>query len=209
MLLVGVKTAVGVKAMFTNNAGDFNTAMGYYALYGSSVGIQNVAIGAQALNNSANNANVAVGFQALIDNGDGQGNTGIGWKAGTSTTVLNNATALGASSIVNASNKVRLGNSAVTVVEGQVAYTYPSDGRFKKDVTTSNVPGLSFILGLKPVAYHFDYPGFSKFLGEKGMDEAQLTARSQQEEIGLHCAGCRKIGQRKWSGVQWCPCSGK
>lgn len=44
-----------------------------------------------------------------------------------------NATAIGADAIVNASNKVRLGNTAVTVIEGQVAYTFTSDKTKKEN----------------------------------------------------------------------------
>ena len=46
---------------------------------------------------------------------------------------LNNATAIGANAIVNASNKVRLGNASVTVIEGQVAFTFPSDKTKKEN----------------------------------------------------------------------------
>ena len=45
---------------------------------------------------------------------------------------MTNATAIGANAVVNASNKVRIGNSSVTVIEGQVAYTFSSD-RNKKE----------------------------------------------------------------------------
>src|SRR5206468_6459321 len=40
---------------------------------------------------------------------------------------LVNATAIGAYAVVNARNKIRLGNGAVSVIEGQVPYTYSSD----------------------------------------------------------------------------------
>ncbi len=43
-----------------------------------------------------------------------------------------NATAIGAGTIVTASNKIRLGNNAVTVIEGQVPYSWTSD-RNKKE----------------------------------------------------------------------------
>jgi hypothetical protein len=46
---------------------------------------------------------------------------------------LNNATAIGAQAIVNASNKVRLGNTSVTVIEGQVAFTASSDKTKKEN----------------------------------------------------------------------------
>ena len=46
---------------------------------------------------------------------------------------LTNATAIGSNAIVNASNKVRLGNTLVTVIEGQVAFTFPSDKTNKEN----------------------------------------------------------------------------
>ena len=46
---------------------------------------------------------------------------------------LNNATAIGANAVVNASNKIRLGNTAVTVIEGQVAFTAVSDKTKKEN----------------------------------------------------------------------------
>ena len=46
---------------------------------------------------------------------------------------LSNATAIGNGALVNASNKIRLGNTAVTVIEGQVAFTFPSDKTKKEN----------------------------------------------------------------------------
>ena len=46
---------------------------------------------------------------------------------------LNNATAIGNQALVDASNKVRLGNTAVTVIEGQVAFTAVSDKTKKEN----------------------------------------------------------------------------
>jgi hypothetical protein len=46
---------------------------------------------------------------------------------------LINATAIGAGAIVNRSNKIRLGNTAVTVIEGQVGFTSSSDARQKEN----------------------------------------------------------------------------
>ena len=46
---------------------------------------------------------------------------------------LSNATAIGNGALVNASNKIRLGNTAVTVIEGQVAFTFPSDKTQKEN----------------------------------------------------------------------------
>jgi hypothetical protein len=46
---------------------------------------------------------------------------------------LTNATAIGAQAVVTASNKIRLGNTAVTVIEGQVAFTASSDKTKKEN----------------------------------------------------------------------------
>ena len=46
---------------------------------------------------------------------------------------LTNATAIGFEAIVDASNKIRLGNTAVTVIEGQVAFTASSDKTKKEN----------------------------------------------------------------------------
>ena len=59
-------------------------------------------------------------------------NTAIGVGADVGSGDLTNATAIGHGAVVDASNKVRIGNSSVTVIEGQVAYTFTSD-RNKKE----------------------------------------------------------------------------
>ena len=60
-------------------------------------------------------------------------NTAIGFHADVpESSNLTNATAIGAGAIVDDSNKIRLGNTDVTVIEGQVAYTFSSD-RNKKE----------------------------------------------------------------------------
>ena len=71
-----------------------------------------------ALNNTTGNNNTAIGvLQADVS------------FAGN----LTNATAIGSRAIVNASNKVRLGNTDVTVIEGQVAFTASSDKTKKEN----------------------------------------------------------------------------
>jgi hypothetical protein len=46
---------------------------------------------------------------------------------------LTNATAVGAGAIVDANNKVRVGNGLVTVIEGQVPFTFTSDKTRKEN----------------------------------------------------------------------------
>ncbi|MDB2667638.1 tail fiber domain-containing protein [Luminiphilus sp.] len=53
---------------------------------------------------------------------------------------------------MNASNKVRIGNTDVTVIEGQVSFTSSSDKRLKEDIKTVDT-GLELINDLTPVSY--------------------------------------------------------
>jgi trimeric autotransporter adhesin len=89
----------------------------------------------------------------------------------------NNSMALGNGAVADIPNKVRIGNAAITVIEGQVPFTFPSDGRFKFGVK-EDVKGLDFILQLRPVTYNFDTKKFDEQVGEKttASDEAYATA---------------------------------
>jgi hypothetical protein len=51
----------------------------------------------------------------------------------------------------------------VTSIGGQVGWSTLSDGRFKKDVSES-LPGLAFILKLRPVTYYLDMNAIADFL---------------------------------------------
>ena len=100
----------------------------------NSIGNNNTATGLQALlSNTTGSQNTAVGVNALSSNTTGSNNTGIGFQANVSAGNLTNAMAIGAGAIVNASNKIRLGNSSVTVIEGQVAFTASSDKTKKEN----------------------------------------------------------------------------
>ena len=48
------------------------------------------------------------------------------------------------------------------MIEGQVAYSFPSDARFKYNIQ-NNVPGLDFITKLRPVTYYFDDQKLTEF----------------------------------------------
>jgi hypothetical protein len=168
--------AIGTQALMANTTANYNTAVGYLALTASN-SVGNTAIGHRSLNALTTGAyNVGVGFGALnlvtsglnnvaVGTGAlgavtwGSGNTGIGAGATVSDGTFDNTTAIGNGAVVNASNKIRLGNSAVTVIEGQVAYTTPSDGRYKYNVK-EDVKGLDFIMQLRPVTYQFDVQRF-------------------------------------------------
>src|SRR5262249_19169243 len=82
---------------------------------------------AALLSNTTGFANTASGVNALLSNTTGSSNTAIGLNADVASGNLTNATALGANAVVTASNKIRLGDGSITVIEGQVAYSFPSD----------------------------------------------------------------------------------
>lgn len=176
--------AVGGNAIRSNSTGNFNTSIGYQSLNANSTGSENVSHGYFALqSNTTGSRNIAVGPYALGTNQSGNSNTAIGYASDVSSDNLTNATAIGSGAIVNASNKLRLGNTDVTVIEGQVAMT-TSDGRFKNNVK-EDVPGLSFIMKLKPVTYNFKYNNFSEFLKEKSSNKEHLIEKESQKEMGL------------------------
>lgn len=151
--------------------GDLNTLVGWLAgsVLTTATFNGNTFIGAQAGQNSTGGPNTflgeksgqfnTTGTQSLfagnragITNTTGGQHTILGYFADVSSSNLQNATAIGYNTIVNASNKVRIGNTAVNVIEGQVAFTAASDKRLKKDIQSLDV-GLDFIMKLNPVSY--------------------------------------------------------
>jgi hypothetical protein len=169
-------TAIGYQAIASNSSGSFNTALGDRALYllstGSSnaafgeralfsvsSGTNNTAIGHQALYNSTDSDNTAVGRWALYNLTSGNGNTVIGdngWPYGT--TSYSNYTGIGyavGSGVANPSNRVEIGNTSVSWIGGQVGWSTYSDDRIKDDVK-EKVPGLDFVMKLKPVTYNLN-----------------------------------------------------
>jgi hypothetical protein len=101
---------------------------------------------------STGSGNVANGVNSLYLNTTGNNNTAIGANANVGSNNLSNATAIGHNAQVSASNKIRLGDTNVTSIEGQVAWTNASDRRLKKDITSTKY-GLETILKLVPVDY--------------------------------------------------------
>ena len=194
-----LNTAYGFQTMARNNTGSRNTGLGTGALGFVISGSSNTAVGTESLFNSLSdnntaigdgamwtnttgNNNTAIGWQSLIGNATGSNNTAIGKGANVSTNNLENATAIGANAVVDASNKVRIGNAAVTVIEGQVPFTSPSDGRFKFDLQ-EDVKGLDFILRLRPLTYRFDVQRFDEQQG------THITPASYNEAAQIRRTG--------------------
>jgi len=127
-------TASGYAALYLNTTGNDNTATGYNALLNNTTGGDNSASGYGALQfNITGNGNTATGYYALLNNMSGTFNTAIGYRADVSRPDLMNATAVGNGAVVDDSNKIRLGNADVTIIEGQVPYTYTSDRNEKEN----------------------------------------------------------------------------
>ncbi len=128
-------TANGVIALAFNTTGEGNTASGIAALRDNTTGSNNTASGfAALLSNTTGSSNTSIGYGALQGNTTGNNNTAIGALANVPLGIaLTNATAIGAGAIADASNKIRFGNTAVTVIEGQVPYTYTSDRNEKQN----------------------------------------------------------------------------
>ena len=121
--------------------------------------------------------NTASGFRALFSNIAGNYNTAMGYYAGPAAgPTLENTTALGYLAVPTASNQVRLGNTSVTSIGGQVEWTAFSDGRFKKDIK-EDVSGLEFIKELRPVSYTVDKAGLNKFLQVTDSSSNQAKAK--------------------------------
>src|SRR5260370_8163047 len=69
---------------------------------------------------------------------------------------MTNATVIGAGAVVTASNKVRLGNTQVRIVEGQVAYTFTSDVNQKERFQPMNGEDvLAKIQGFKLTSWNY------------------------------------------------------
>ena len=146
-------TAGGQEALRENTTGSVNTAIGWGALQFNTNGNHNTATGVGALeNNTTGDTNTACGGQALLRNTTGNGNTAIGDNADVSVGNLTNATAIGYFAAVNASNKIRLGNTSVSVIEGQVAYTFTSDKNQKENLQPVNAEDVLTKLAHLPVS---------------------------------------------------------
>lgn len=156
-----------------NVAGFYNVAIGYMSSQYQTVGSNNISLGYMALRNSTSSDNVAIGSWGLINNTTGSGNNSLGVFATVGSANLTNATAIGYQTTVNASNKIRLGNAGVTVIEGNPMFYTGSDGRFKSNISESEIHGLDFIKLLRPVTYNFECKKFHDFLSKNLPDSLQ------------------------------------
>ncbi len=183
--------AVGNNALAGVTAGGENIAVGYNAGTSLATASSNVIVGNFAFstavtssNNTVvghnaglaflgtgNNNHTLLGYQTGLSLTAGTGNTFLGSSVDVSgTTNISNSTGLGQGVIITASNQVRVGNTSVNSIGGQVAWTAFSDERIKNEIR-SDVPGLDFIMLLKPVTYYYDV---QKQLALQGVKNANM-----------------------------------
>ncbi len=177
----GFNTSTGMASLYTNTTGFYNVANGSRTLYSNTTGNGNTATGSFAMYlNTTGGYNKADGYYALFNNTTGSYNTALGAYADVSTGGLTNATAIGYGAIVNASNKVVIGrNIAGMVIGGYAAWSNFSDGRYKENVK-EDVPGLKFIVKLRPVTYTINTKKLEDQL-MKGMPDSIKAQRAQGE----------------------------
>ncbi len=149
-------TANGGQALYHNSSGGLNTADGANALYQNTIGFSNTANGAAALlDNNTGNYNTANGEAALAYNTTGSNNIAIGYTSGPcyGFTNLNNTIVLGANTCAQNDNYAILSTPTTVWNGGHVAWSTYSDGRIKRNIK-EDVPGLTFIMKLRPVTYN-------------------------------------------------------
>jgi trimeric autotransporter adhesin len=196
-------TGIGYETLSHNSTGQANTAIGFNTMGSNTTGINNVAVGNVALfSNFTGNGNIAIGYSALYSTMTSELNTVIGCLAGNTYNMGWNNTIVGADADVSFDNqynsiiignaatatdvsKVRIGNSANWSYEAFANWTSISDGQYKKNVR-ENVPGLDFIMRLRPVTYQMDVTGLSKKFNEgkeRGLNESMKKAIAEKEEM--------------------------
>ncbi len=152
--------AVGVFAMgqAIPAQGSYNIALGPYALLKGAQYDHNIAIGDSAGAGTiiAGSHNIFIGHKSLGDvtwqSFTGSRNTLVGAETSLSDSNLNNATAIGWQAQAQASNAVYVGGTNINWIGGPVPWSTYSDERFKTNIR-EDVPGLEFVLRLRPVTY--------------------------------------------------------
>ena len=188
-------TALGYESLKDNDSGHQNTAIGTVALTQNTIGERNTAVGNKAMyRNTTGSKNVAVGHFALYHNTSGSNRTAVGFNANNGLD-WSNTTALGANTQCTAEDQVRIGNSDVGSIGGYANWTtLPCDRRFKKNVSDTEIPGLTFINLLRPVAYsvdkqamnswwadNYNFPDSVKYTDKQGKENTRYTGFIAQE----------------------------
>lgn len=152
----GGNTIVGSQAATSVSTGSDNTLVGAFVGAAMNDGNSNVFVGRSAGNNIQNGtSNVCVGnfSGGSLVSYPATGVTLLGYQTQTSGS-WDNSAAIGNGAIVTASNRIRLGNTSITRISGQVGFLIDSDKRLKQHIESYNL-GLNFIKELQPVSYEY------------------------------------------------------
>jgi hypothetical protein len=146
-------TAVGMHSLEYNTTGSSDTGVGDGSLGENTTGDRNVGIGYHTLgSNTTGSGNTGIGWESLFGNTTGSNNTTVGYLAALGGTDLTNAVAIGYLATADASNHVRIGNTDVTQIGGQVGWSALSDIRAKTNIANLDL-GLDFVMALRPVSF--------------------------------------------------------
>ncbi|MBK9456798.1 MAG: tail fiber domain-containing protein [Bacteroidetes bacterium] len=197
---------VGHMALTANTTASNGVAVGFTALNANTTGANNVAVGSTALElNTTGANNVAVGYGAGNFN-DANSHAFVGYDADQSVaTDFTNGTAIGNGARLTASNSARIGDASVTSIGGYADWTNVSDGRFKTDVAAT-VPGLEFIMALRPVVYHLDIRAINAHLNiaDSLIDQNAVATKSAELQSGFIAQEVEAAAQKlhyEFSGV--------
>ncbi len=203
LVQVGANSAAhadGVTLIGYNGVGEGAYSIGI----GSEVtvsGEYGIGIGYQSTISTAGENSVNVGYQSSMTESesigigylsDVQGATSVAIGSDVEATGTN-ATILGATNTVNGSNsmaighnisiandnQINIGNDAVMSISGIVNWTTTSDGRLKNNVQ-EDIPGLDFILKLRPVTYELRVASYELRVANQSQNETlnpQLVTR--------------------------------
>lgn len=158
---------IGTSSLERNISGNNNIAIGNLSLFNNQSVSNCIAIGNNAqLNNLSGQFNISLGDETLVVNQSGTNNIAIGYNA-YNTGNFSNSIAIGSNSIISSNDQVRIGNVSTLSIGGFTNWSNVSDARFKKEVNYTGVPGLDFILKLKPVTYKLDYENIQRLTQSK------------------------------------------
>ena len=181
------------------STGSSTTMIGAQSGEGASAGAEVTLYGFHAGNAGPGSYSTAIGPRALAANqSGGTSNTGVGHRAGETLTTGDqcvfigdtadgtatdgNQIAIGYDANTDAANQVRLGNTSIDDIDGQVALTATSDSRIKTNVEDL-AAGLEFINALRPVSFSRVHPAdWPEEIRDKRYKEGQTVVDSDGNE---------------------------
>ncbi len=177
-------TALGWEALYKTTTGGSNTGIGFEAGSSTTTGTNNTSVGSEAGNSTTGSDNIAIGVGAGTAT-TGSGNITIGDNSYNTSLSATNSTILGYNMAATGSNLVRIGNTFVTSIGGQVGWTTLSDGRFKKNIK-EDVQGLAFIKSLRPISYTLDINNLNALYkkGRPALPEENGQSKYVEENVG-------------------------